>query len=82
MESRQPYSAMERSELSALRERKSATLETSLKEVKKLRKKFHSGSYDRAVAQQYMLSYQSQINGLIATIESIDRALRGEPSPA
>lgn len=82
MDSTQPYSAMERSELTALRESKNNVLQTSLREVKKLRKKFHSGSYDRAVAQQYMLSYQSQINGLIATIESIDSALRGEPSPA
>lgn len=75
MATAQVYSAMERSELEALRADKLSRLERIQKEIRKLRKKYKSGSYDRQVICEYILGYQAQITGLIASVDGINKIL-------
>lgn len=75
MATAQVYSAMEPSELEALRADKLYRLERFQKEIRKLRKKYKSGYYDRQIICEYILSYQSQIAGLIASVDGINKIL-------
>lgn len=71
----QNYSAMERSELEALRAQKLESMRSIQKEIRKLKKKFKSGSYDRQVICEYIIGFQNQMTGLIATLDGINRVL-------
>ena len=75
MSSSQIYEGMERSELEALRAEKQARIEAIQKDIRKLKKKFKSGFYDRQVICEYIISFQNQTNSLIATIDGINRVL-------
>lgn len=82
MSASQVYSAMGRSELEALRADKLSRLERIQKEIRKLKKKYKSGSYDRQVICEYILGYQAQTTALIATIDGINQVLNQELATA
>lgn len=74
------YSAMERSDLEALRAQKVQSLAGAQKQIQKLKKKFRSGSYDRQVICEHIISFQRQSEGLRTTIAGIDSVLNMESS--
>lgn len=69
------YSAMERRELEELKEQKLTKIRFAEREIRKLKKKFKSGQYDRQVICEHIISLQGQITGLIATIDGINKIL-------
>lgn len=75
MATAQVYSAMERSELERVRAEKQTRLSEAQREVRKLKKKFKSGHYDRQIICEHIISWQRQIAGLIASIDGITKAL-------
>ena len=82
MSASQVYSTMERSELEALRADRISRLERIQKEIRKLKKKYRSGFYDRQVICEYILGYQAQTTALIATIDGINQVLKQELATA
>jgi len=69
------YNTMELNELHALRAQKEEEIRSSQKEIRKLRKKFKSGSYDRQVICEYIIVAQDAIKMLTGSIEGINRHL-------
>lgn len=74
----QSYSSMSRSELEAARAEKIDRLSSAQNEIRKLKKKFKSGHYDRQIVCEHIISWQHQMTGLIASIEGINRILEAE----
>lgn len=75
MSTNQSYSTMSSRELLELRSAKVEEIQSSHKEIRKLKKKFKSGSYDRQVICEYIIVAQEQIRTLTGFIEGIDRSL-------
>jgi len=73
---------MDSAELKELRESKMELLKAAEQEHRKLRKKFKSSAYDRQVICEFIISTQTQIKSLIATIERINGILEGKLSTA
>jgi len=82
MSTNHSYSAMSSDELLELRSAKVEEIQSSHKEIRKLKKKFKSGSYDRQVICEYIVMAQNQIKTLTGFIEGIDRSLAEKLAPA
>lgn len=76
------YSAMERSDLESLKASKEELLRSAQHEIRKLKKKFKSGHYDRQIICEYILSFQNQTAALIASIKGINEILEGQLAAA
>lgn len=81
MGTQQSYSSMDRSELEAARTEKLNRLEAAQHEIRKLKKKFKSGHYDRQIVCEHIISWQHQMTGLIASIDEINKILDKELAP-
>lgn len=82
MSNNHSYSDMSSKELLKLRSEKEEQIQDSHKDIRKLKKKFKSGSYDRQVICEYIIVAQDQIKNLIGSIEGIDRSLEEKLAPA
>lgn len=82
MGTEESYSTMEREELQTRMARSYAELEAISQEIRKLKKKFKSGRYDRQVICEHIISLQPRTAYLIETIEGIKRALDQSLAPA